>query len=121
MAEQRGEHCDCRTRSATSADGSVDDCFEETPAEFFRDRGFELLFTRHNEEELIAIYADATEGLSRKTRRDLDRALAEGRIGPVFADLHAPNGHIIRGYGTGANESSAASRAVQRWKTEQGV
>ena len=87
----------------------------ESPSEFFKDRGFALTFSTHTRDELAAIYAEA--GISRKK---LSRALSRGAIGPVFANLHAANGQVLRGYGTGADEASAANRAMERWKQEQG-
>jgi hypothetical protein len=93
----------------------------EDPTEFFQERGFELTFSRHTDEELAAIYTETTARLPRNVRKSVSRALADGRIGPVFADLHGPNGQVLRGYGTGANEGFAGARAVQRWKQEQGA
>lgn len=71
----------------------------EDPTAFFRERGFELTFSRHSDEELAAIYAETTVGVSREVRKSVTRALADGRIGPVFADLHAPNGQVLQDMG----------------------
>ncbi len=92
----------------------------ETPSEFFGKRGFELSYSTHTDSELAGIYDEAIAGLSQRTQRDVRNALANGRIGPVFTDLHAPNGQVLRGYGTGQDELAAGSRAVERWKQEQG-
>jgi hypothetical protein len=93
----------------------------ETPSEFFRERGFELTFTKQTHDELIAFYENANAKLSRRLRNDTRRAVADGRIGPVFADLHGRGGDLVmRAYGTGQDEESAGARAVERWKQEQG-
>jgi hypothetical protein len=85
----------------------------ESAAEYFRERRFDMSFTAHTEDELDAIYSSAA-GWSRK---ELRRHLDEGRLGPVFANLHCPDGTVLSGYGTGPTDDAAA---VRRWKTEQG-
>jgi hypothetical protein len=93
----------------------------KTPSKFFEERGFELRFTTHTRDELVASYRDATERLPKGLRNDTRRAIADGRIGPVFADLHARSGDLVmRAYGTGNDEASAGARAVERWQQEQG-
>jgi hypothetical protein len=91
-----------------------------SPHEFFAALGFELTFSRRSDDELEKVYVEATAGLSRKARNEVQRALADGRIGPAFADLRAPNGQVLVGYGTGHDEDEAGTRAVERWKQEQG-
>jgi hypothetical protein len=92
----------------------------DSPSEFLRSRGFELTLSTHTEEEIAPIYAQANDGVKRKVRMSVNRALAERRTGRVFADLRAPNGRQLVGYGTGADEASAAKGAVERWRQEQG-
>jgi hypothetical protein len=93
----------------------------KTPSEFFGERGFDLRFTTHIRDELVAFYRDATARLPKGLKNDTRRAIADGRIGPVFADLHARGADLVmRAYGTGQDEASAGARAVERWKQEQG-
>jgi hypothetical protein len=93
----------------------------ETPNEFFNERGFELRFTMHTHDELVAFYESANAKLSRDLQNHTRRAIADGRIGPVFADLHGRSSDLVmRAYGTGHDEESAGARAVERWKQEQG-
>jgi hypothetical protein len=88
----------------------------EKAGDFFRQRGFELAFSTHTEDELAVIYKEAAGWSRNKLRTQLQR----GVIGPVWADLSAASGIELRGYGTGSTEADAATRAVERWRTEQG-
>ena len=89
---------------------------DQTPAEYFTERGFGLAFSTQTEDELLAVYSKAA-GWSRK---QLKKRLKDGSVGPVFANLQAPNGRVLTAYGTGATEDAAAERAMRRWGAEQG-
>ena len=103
-------------RLASSLDGAM----AETPNDYFAARGFELIFTSHTSEEIAAKYEQGLGGLPKKVQRDTRRRLANGEIGPVFAGLRGPSGHVLDWYGYGADQESAAASALRRWKVEQG-
>jgi hypothetical protein len=89
---------------------------DQSPAEWFSERGFRLSFSSHSEDEVLAVYSKAA-GWSRK---ELRRHLKDGTVGTIFASLEGRNGLTLTACGTGTSEDDAAEQAMRRWRGEQG-